>query len=674
MDKNTCAAVKDGRYNIDGFWYSFDENGIHTEGEWVYLFYNGKYETRYKFAGKYLSEEFHVIDGKNYYFGENGLLIKGTQVLQLTDGVNNKFIYVIDENGVVDGVLDYTGVYNLNGTLYNVVEGRLTGGGVQDINGARYYVEWNGIVPTGKIYIVEERTNGLVEKGWYYVDENGFINNDFYTIDGNVSYIVNGQPAKGLGVIEVEGNKYYINGMGNVGTGKIYVMANETNGLVNSGYIYTDETGRIYNNEFATIDGKVVYLVNGQPVKSNASLVKEMDGGLYFVEWNGNIATGKIYITATEANGLTAAGWHYTDETGRFYHNEVVSVDGGNYYMSNGMPDATGVSGVRNINGELYFVEWNGNIPVGKQYIGAEYANGLTTAGWHYTDDTGRLYDNEFATIEGKLYYMVHGQMDRTGVSLVRQINGQLYFVEWNGHVPTGKQYIGAEYANGLTTAGWHYTDETGRLYNNEFATIDGKIYYMVHGQMDRTGVSKVREINGDLYFVEWNGLVTPGKQYIGAEYTGGLTTAGWHYADETGRLYNNEFATIDGKIYYMVHGQMDRTGISSIREINGAFYYVEWNGQVATGKVYTENGWRYTDETGRFYNNEFVEIDDSLYFIVNGEFFKGGVFMVDGSLYYASWDGKIARNGKEYVDIKETNGLIIYGFHTFDSDGKMIG
>ena len=673
MDKTTYAAFKSGRYNIDGFWYSFDEYGIHTEGEWVYLFYNGKYETRYKFAGKYLSEEFHVIDGNNYYFGENGLLIKGTQVLQLTDGVNNKFIYIIDENGVVDGVLDYTGVYNLNGTLYNVVEGRLTGGGVQDINGSRYYVEWNGVVPTGKIYIVEERTNGLVEPGWYYVNENGFINNEFYAIDGKVSYIINGQPAKGLGVIEVNGNLYYIDGNGSVGTGKIYIPADETNGAVNAGYIYTDATGRIYDDEMVTIDGKVMYLVKGQPVKEGASLVKEIEGNLYFVEWSGNIATGKIYVSDAEANGLTSAGWHYTDETGRFYDREVVVLEDGNFYMNKGMKDATGVSGVRNINGQLYFVEWNGNIPVGKQYIGVEYTNGLTTAGWHYTDEIGRLYDNEFATIEGKIYYMVQGQMDRTGVSKVREINGSLYFVEWNGQVTAGKQYIGAEYTNGLTTAGWHYADETGRLYDNEFATIDGDIYYMVHGQMDRTGISRVREINGELYFVEWNGRVTPGKQYINAEYTNGLTTAGWHYADENGRLYTNEFAAIEDGIYYMINGKADRTDVSAIREINGEFYFVEWNGKVAVGKVYTELGWRYTDENGRFYNNEFVEIDGSLYYMVNGQFFNGGVFMIDGDLYYASWNGKVVRNGREYISANETNGLIIYGYHTFDENGMMI-
>ena len=601
MDETTYAALKDGRYNLDGFWYSFDENGIHTEGQWVHLFYNGKYETRYKFAGEYLSEEFHVIDGKNYYFGENGLLRKGTQILQLTDGVDNKYIYIIDENGVVDGVLDYTGVYNLNGALYYVEAGKLTGGGVRDINGARYYVEWNGVVPTGKIYIVAERTNGLVEKGWYYVNENGFINNEFFTIDGKVLYIVNGQPAKGLGVIPVDGNRYYIDGMGNVGIGKIYISAEQTNGLVNAGYIYTDETGRIYHNEFVEIDGKVIFVVNGQPVKSSASLVKEIDGGLYFVEWNGNIATGKIYVSANETNGLTTAGWHYTDETGRFYDKEVVAVAEGNFYMNNGKPDATGVSGVRNINGELYFVEWNGNIPVGKQYIGAEYANGLTTAGWHYTDENGRLYDNEFATIEGKIYYMVHGQMDRTGVSLVR-------------------------------------------------------------------------EINGGLYFVEWNGMVTPGKQYIGAEYTGGLTTAGWHYADENGRLYNNEFATIEGKIYYMVNGKPDNTGVSSIREINGEFYFVEWNGRVATGKVYTEKGWRYTDATGAFYNNELATVEGKLYFFVDGAFYTDGVFAYEGNLYYAAWNGVVATNGKVYISKEETNGIIIYGFHTFDADGKMIG
>ena len=674
MDKTTYAAYKDGRYTIDGFEYSFDENGIHTEGQWVYLFYNGEFATRYTFAGKYVVERFHEIDGKTYYFGSYGILAKGTQVLQLTDGVNNKYIYVIDENGVVDGVLDHTGVYNLDGTMYYVVDGKLTGAGVKDVNGALYYVEWNGVVPTGKIYIVEERTNGLVDKGWYYIDENGFINNEFYTIDGKIHYVVNGQPAKGLGVIEVDGSKYYINGMGLVETGKIYVPAEQTNGLVSAGYIYTDEIGRIYNNEFATIDGNIVYIVNGQPVKSNASMVKEMDGGLYFVEWNGNIAIGKVYISDDQTNGYTVAGWHYTDETGRFYNNEFVTIDGVVYYMVNGMIDKTGITSIREIDGGLYFVEWNGAVSVGKLYIEDKYADKYTSAGWHYTDENGRFYNNEIVAVEDGLYYIINGKIDRTGVTSVREINGGLYYVEWNGKVAVGKTYVEDKYAAGYTSAGWHYTDETGRFYSNEIVAVENGLFFIVNGKIDRTGTTSVREINGGMYYIEWNGQVAVGKIYIEDQYSAGYTTAGWHYTDETGRLYNNEFATIEDGIYYMINGKANRTGVSSIREIDGEFYYVEWNGRVAVGKVYTELGWRYTDETGCFYNNEFTEIDGSLYYIVNGQFFKGGVFMVDGNLYYASWNGKIARDGKEYVDFNETNGLIIYGYHIFDENGKMIG
>ncbi|MBQ2944220.1 MAG: phosphodiester glycosidase family protein [Ruminococcus sp.] len=676
FDKTTFAALKDGRFNIDGIEYSFDENGVHTEGQWVYVMYNGERSAKYYFAGKYVANHFQTIGGKEYWFNKDGILLKGIQLLRPFEGagISNLFIYDIDEDGVVNGPLDYTGVYNLDGTLYYVIDGKVTAGGVVDIDGDLYYVEWNGVVMTGKVYVVAERTNGLVNTGWNYFGEDGkLIDNDFYTIDGKVYYIVNGQPAKGLGVIEKNDNLYFVNGTGVVETGKIYIPADMTNGLVNAGYIYTDETGRIYNNEFVEIDGKVLYIVNGQPSKTGASLVKEIDGGLYFVEWNGNIPTGKIYISASEANGLTKAGWHYTDETGRLYDNEFATIDGKVYYMVKGLMENSGVSKVREVNGELYFIEWNGHVPTGKQYIGAEYVNGLTTAGWHYTDETGRLYDNEFATIDGKIYYMVHGQMDRTGVSKVREVNGELYFIEWNGLVTPGKQYIGAEYVNGFTTAGWHYADETGRLYNNEFTTIDGAVYYMVHGQMDRTGVSKVREINGGLYFVEWNGHVPTGKQYIGAEYVNGLTKAGWHYTDETGRLYDNEFATINGAIYYMVDGMFDNTGVSATREINGEYYFVEWNGHVATGKVYTEKGWRYTDETGAFYNNEIAEIDGSLYYVVDGAFYTGGVFEFEGDLYYAMWNGKLAANDRIYLMAKDTNGLIIAGYHTFDAEGKMV-
>ena len=121
-----------------------------------------------------------------------------------------------------------------------------------------------------------------------------------------------------------------------------------------------------------------------------------------------------------------------------------------------------------------------------------------------------------------------------------------------------------------------------------------------------------------------------------------------------------------------MLDGKPDQTGVSSTREIHGELYFVEWNGRVATGKVYTENGWRYTDETGAFYHNEFARIDGSLYYFVDGEFFKNGVFMHDNDLYYALWNGKIMTGGQFYIMASETNGLIIHGYHTFDSVGKM--
>ena len=676
MDPVNFAALTNGRYNLDGFWYSFDENGIHTEGQWVHLFYNGKYETRYKFAGKYINQHFHEIDGKTYYFGSQGILVKGSQVLQLTDGVDNKYIYIIDDDGVVDGVLDYTGVYDLRGTLYYVVNGKLTGGGLMDINGSRYYVAWNGLVSTGKFYVVAANTNGLGDAGWYYFAEDGKMLNDvFYNVDGEICYIVNGQPAKGLGVIEYNDGLYYIDGMGRVCSGKIYVEEKNTNGLVNAGYLYTDENGRIYDDEYATIDGVRYYMVKGQPEKTGVSALRVVDGNLYYFQWNGIIATGKVYIDAEKAAGLTTAGWHYTDETGRFYNDEFVTIDGNLYYMVNGKPEVTGTTAVREIDGNLYYIRYNGVVETGKFYIEEKYAGEYTVAGWHYTDETGRLYNNEVVNVGGTVYYFVNGRPDATGATSLRVINGNLYYVRFNGIVATGKIYVEEKNANGLTTAGWHYTDETGRLYNNEIVDIDGTVYYLINGKPDATGATSLREINGNLYYVRFNGTVATGKVYVEAKNAGGLTTAGWHYTDALGRFYNNEFYTIDGTIYYMVNGRADNTGASSIRLINGAYYYVSWNGAVSVGKVYTAEGWKYTDETGRFYNDEFVEVDGKLYFFQDGSIAMLGVFMYEGNLYFANtWNGTIARDGQAFVSDEASNGLIIYGYHTFDADGKMIG
>ncbi len=611
----TYSAYTNGTYKINGYEYTFDADGYLTRGQWVNTFENGVLVTKYIYAGRFVAAHFHEVDGKTYWFDTYGNMARGTQILRtsMASGINNMYIYVIGDDGVVEGILDHTGTYELNGKIYYVVDGLLTAAGLTKIDGYYYYVDWDATVATGKVYVETKYANGYLTAGWYY----------------------------------------------------------------------TAADGHFYHDEYATVDGVRYYMLNGRPSTLSRTELREVDGYLYYYLWDGSVATGKVYVETKYANGLTTAGWHYTDETGRFYNNEIVNIDGINYYMINGRPDSTGTTALREIDGDLYYIDYRGEVMTGKVYVETKYANGLTTAGWHYTDADGRFYNEELASVNGSVYYFVNGKFDNTGKTSLREINGSLYYVDYSGQVMTGKIYVETKYANGLTTAGWHYTDANGRLYNEEVVSVNGKVYYMVNGKPDNTGKTSLREINGGLYYVDYSGVVLTGKVYVETKYANGLTTAGWHYTDANGRFYNDEVVNVGDKVYYLVNGKPANTGVTSMREVGGKLYYVEYNGVVATGKVYVESkyaaglastGWHYTDENGAFYNNEFVEMDGKLYYMVKGVPSKAGVFMVAGDLYYADPStGCVAVSTKLYIEDQYTNGNIVAGWHEFDAEGKMI-
>ena len=130
-----------------------------------------------------------------------------------------------------------------------------------------------------------------------------------------------------------------------------------------------------------------------------------------------------------------------------------------------------------------------------------------------------------------------------------------------------------------------------------------------------------------------------------------------------------------------MVNGQIAKLGVF---EHEGALYYaLKDGGEIQTGKMYVVSsdtnglvkaGWNYFSETGKLYNEVFCKIDDNLYYIVNGQITKRGVFELNGDLYYSDlWNGVVAANTTKYIPLSETNDLIIFGNHTFDENGKMI-
>ncbi len=128
--------------------------------------------------------------------------------------------------------------------------------------------------------------------------------------------------------------------------------------------------------------------------------VFQSEGNLYFIEWNGKLLKGKFYVTEETANGYVNAGWYYADENGKFVNEEIILdegvlryVVGGKTYYNNG--------GAIELNGKIYFIEWDGRVQIGKFYvteamIAASEVTISGGSGWYYTDDTGAMIMNGF--------------------------------------------------------------------------------------------------------------------------------------------------------------------------------------------------------------------------------------------------------------------------------------
>ncbi len=251
--------------------------------------------------------------------------------------------------------------------------------------------------------------------------------------------------------------------------------------------------------------------------------IYEYNGDLYYADWLGRPISGYVYVTEAGTNGLIDPGYIDTDANGRLYHKEFVDFNGRLCYMEYGRP-LTNV-GVTEIDGSLYYIDYYGEVLCGEIWV--MKTNGLTQTGWHYTDENGRFYDNQFMWTDGAWYYLEKGAVSsKRGVVTIGE---DMYYIGWNGVVQSGKMWVTT--TNDITQTGWHYTDELGRFYNNEFVTVDGKLYYMENGApCDERGLTT---IDGNLYYISWNGVIQTGRFWVSV--TNGLGNVGYYTADENG-------------------------------------------------------------------------------------------------------------------------------------------
>ena len=222
------------------------------------------------------------------------------------------------EISAVDGNVEYTAQFTegvkeiINGKYY--VNGELVkGAGLIKLGDDYYFVKANGtIYKDASLCISEDKTNGLLPAGKYAFDEDGKM--IIYNGIVNGCYYVDGAAVKGAGLIEIDGDYYYVKANGTIYKDSTLVITEEkANGLAPAGLYTFDADGKMVYKD-GVVDG--YYYVNNVLTKG-VGLV-EHDGDIYFVKQNGAIyKNSTLVVTEAKTNGLAPKGIHAFDADGK---------------------------------------------------------------------------------------------------------------------------------------------------------------------------------------------------------------------------------------------------------------------------------------------------------------------------------------------------------------------
>ncbi len=140
------------------------------------------------------------------------------------------------------------GIYLENGLYYYYVAGEIQyAAGLVCVDGDYYYIRSGGYAAIGSYWCTN--TNGITEEGFYiFADDGKMILNDdskngIYLEGGLYYYYVDGEIGFGAGLVQVDGDYYYIRSGGYAAIGEYYVSI--TNGLMTEGFYTFGSDGKM---------------------------------------------------------------------------------------------------------------------------------------------------------------------------------------------------------------------------------------------------------------------------------------------------------------------------------------------------------------------------------------------------------------------------------------------
>ena len=340
----------------DGWYYCVAGVGkeaglVLVDGQYYYADKNGKLATGRIWVGSYPS---NGLLSKGYYeFGDDGKILNG--VVAKEDGtyyyetgrpVDTGWLkvdgdyYVFTNGGKALTGLNWVGSYltqtsrnpYMKGNFFFAEDGKLAGGIVQNADGYYYYeagvakeaglvniggnyylAEAGGKLATGRVWVGSYASNGLLPKGYYEFGTDGkMLQGVVEKADG--LYYYNLGNTRYLGLIQRDGEYYYVNDGGKLEIGRVWVGSYPANGLLSKGYYEFGADGAMLNGFETLADGLYYY---NKGVATYLGL-KVIDGDLYYIEESGKVMTGRVYVGTYASNGLLPKGTYTFAEDGKF--------------------------------------------------------------------------------------------------------------------------------------------------------------------------------------------------------------------------------------------------------------------------------------------------------------------------------------------------------------------
>ncbi len=306
--------------------------------------------------------------------------------------------YYFDENGIIlhDEDTNKNGILKDGEDLFYYVDGIKAPAGMIKIGDDYYYANSKGQLIVNQTYYCS-RMNGLMEEGTYAfdaegkliqgaTDKNGIVKDD----DGVLRYYVNGKVTY-VGLIEIDGDFYYVRSNGEVVTDCVYWIT-WTHGLKEAGYYTFDENGKLTGtpkNGIVEEDGVLHYYVNGK--LTYAGLIKIGDDYYYVNSKCEVVRDCDYYISWT--HDLLPQGKYHFDADGKLtgsvapLKNGIYEEDGSLYFYRNG---ERAYAGLIQIDGDYYYVRSTCEVVHDRSYY-VYWTHGLMPEGYYNFDSAGRM-------------------------------------------------------------------------------------------------------------------------------------------------------------------------------------------------------------------------------------------------------------------------------------------